>query len=109
MIARLILFFSHVLFYLFLTEKGVITQIVCKGTHKRRDNKIKLHLFAFIQLIIKGREIRCMRNLLLPLTEIVAKSNRNLRSASLNVRSATLNVCSATLNVRSTTLNGDLY
>ena len=64
---------------------------------------------VFIQLIIKGREIRCMRHLLLPLTEIVAKSNRNLRSASLNVRSATLNVCSATLNVRSTTLNGDLY
>ena len=33
-----------------------MTQIVCKDTHKRRDNKIKLHLFAFILLIIKGRE-----------------------------------------------------
>ena len=28
-----------------------MTQIVCKDTHKRRDNKIKLHLFTFIQLI----------------------------------------------------------
>ena len=28
-----------------------MTQIVCKDTHKRRDYKIKLHLFTFIQLI----------------------------------------------------------
>ena len=46
-----------------------MTQIVCKDTHKRRDYKIKLHLFTFIQLIIKGREIL----LLLPFIEFVAK------------------------------------
>ena len=28
-----------------------MTQIACKDTHKRRDYKIKLHLFTFIQLI----------------------------------------------------------
>ena len=49
------------------------------------------------------------RNLLLPLTEIVAKPNENLRSATLNVRSATLNVYSASLNVRSKLMNGDFY
>ena len=32
-----------------------MTQIVCKDTHKRRDYKIKLHLFTFIQLI-NGRK-----------------------------------------------------
>ena len=26
-----------------------MTQIVCKDTHKRRDYKIKLHLFTFIR------------------------------------------------------------
>ena len=44
---------------------------------------------------------------MLPLTEIVAKPNENLRSATLNVRSATLNVYSASLNVRSKLMNGD--
>jgi hypothetical protein len=32
-----------------------MTQIVCKDTHKRRDYKIKLHLFTFIQLIEKEK------------------------------------------------------
>lgn len=32
-----------------------MTQIVCKDTHKRRDYKIKLQLFTFIQLI-NGRK-----------------------------------------------------
>ena len=32
-----------------------MTQIVCKDTHKRRDYKIKLHLFAFILLIKKKK------------------------------------------------------
>ncbi len=34
-----------------------MTQIVCKDTHKRRDYKIKLHLFTFIQLI--NRSFAC--------------------------------------------------
>ena len=33
-----------------------MTQIVCKDTHKRRDYKIKLHLFTFIQLINRKRK-----------------------------------------------------
>ena len=44
-----------------------MTQIVCKDTHKRRDYKIKLHLFTFIQLINRSfacgevREVREVR------------------------------------------------
>ena len=105
MIARFILFLSHYQSYLFLTEKGIITQIVCKGTHKRRDNKIKLHLFAFIQLIIKGREIL----LLLPLIEFVAKPRCFFRSKALNVSSKLLNISSKPLNISSKLMNGDFY
>lgn len=35
-----------------------MTQIVCKDTHKRRDYKIKLHLFTFIQLINRRKQMK---------------------------------------------------